>query len=77
MDLFILQCYALEVRLVCHILLLFCFVYIVYFKFCRPAGVFEFENFAKGTKGLMDAVVQATKNGTVTIIGAYIAFSPF
>lgn len=34
-----------------------------------PAGVFEFENFAKGTKGLMDAVVEATKNGTVSIIG--------
>jgi len=34
-----------------------------------PAGVFEFENFAKGTKGLMDAVVQATTKGTVTIIG--------
>ncbi|KAF5292646.1 hypothetical protein FQR65_LT11198 [Abscondita terminalis] len=34
-----------------------------------PAGVFEFENFAKGTKGLMDAVVEATANGTVSIIG--------
>ena len=34
-----------------------------------PAGVFEFENFAKGTKGLMDAVVKATQNGTVSIIG--------
>ncbi|GLV36648.1 Phosphoglycerate kinase [Carabus blaptoides fortunei] len=34
-----------------------------------PAGVFEFENFAKGTGSLMDAVVEATKNGTVTIIG--------
>ena len=34
-----------------------------------PAGVFEFENFAKGTKGIMDAVVEATKNGAVTIIG--------
>lgn len=31
--------------------------------------MFEFENFAKGTKGLMDAVVQATGKGTVTIIG--------
>lgn len=35
----------------------------------RPAGVFEFENFANGTKSLMDSVVEATKNGTVTIIG--------
>lgn len=37
--------------------------------FDRPAGVFEFEKFANGTKALMDAVVNATKNGTVTIIG--------
>lgn len=35
----------------------------------RPAGVFEFENFAKGTKALMDAVVEATSKGTVSIIG--------
>lgn len=34
-----------------------------------PAGVFEFENFAKGTKALMDAVVDVTKQGAVTIIG--------
>ncbi|KAF5291749.1 hypothetical protein FQA39_LY14237 [Lamprigera yunnana] len=34
-----------------------------------PAGVFEFEKFSKGTKGLMDDVVEATKNGTVSIIG--------
>jgi len=34
-----------------------------------PAGVFEFENFASGTKSLMDAVVQATANGATTIIG--------
>nr|AAU84938.1 putative phosphoglycerate kinase [Aphis citricidus] len=34
-----------------------------------PAGVFEFDKFAFGTKALMDDVVQATKNGTVTIIG--------
>lgn len=34
-----------------------------------PAGVFEFENFAKGTKGLMDAVVAKTQNGGITIIG--------
>jgi len=32
-------------------------------------GVFEFPNFAKGTKTVMDGVVEATKNGTVTIIG--------
>lgn len=34
-----------------------------------PAGVFEFEKFSKGTKAEMDAVVEATKRGAVTIIG--------
>ena len=34
-----------------------------------PAGVFEFDNFAHGTKALMDAVVAKTANGGVTIIG--------
>lgn len=34
-----------------------------------PPGVFEFPNFAKGTKSLMDAVCAATANGCVTIIG--------
>lgn len=34
-----------------------------------PAGVFEFPAFAAGTKGLMDAVVDATAAGAVTIIG--------
>uniref|UniRef100_A0A1B6CFY2 Phosphoglycerate kinase n=1 Tax=Clastoptera arizonana TaxID=38151 RepID=A0A1B6CFY2_9HEMI len=34
-----------------------------------PAGVFEFENFSKGTKSLMDAVVDVTKKGAITIIG--------
>lgn len=34
-----------------------------------PPGVFEFPNFATGTKSLMDAVVAATKNGCVSIIG--------
>lgn len=34
-----------------------------------PAGVFEFENFSNGTKRIMDAVVEATKSGTITIIG--------
>lgn len=32
-------------------------------------GVFEFEAFAAGTKTVMDAVVDATKSGTVSIIG--------
>jgi len=34
-----------------------------------PMGVFEFDNFAKGTKGVMDAVVEATASGATTIIG--------
>lgn len=34
-----------------------------------PCGVFEFPNFAKGTKSLMDAVVDVTAKGAVTIIG--------
>jgi len=34
-----------------------------------PAGVFEFDNFAGGTKALMDGVVACTKAGGVTIIG--------
>lgn len=32
-------------------------------------GVFEFDNFSKGTKAVMDAVVAATELGTTTIIG--------
>lgn len=31
--------------------------------------MFEFENFCKGTKTEMDAVVEATKKGAITIIG--------
>ena len=31
-----------------------------------PAGVFEFDSFANGTKGLMDAVVAKTANGGIT-----------
>eukprot|EP00732_Lithocolla_globosa_P003643 Lithocolla_globosa_v1_NODE_3007_length_1796_cov_20.351522.p1 type:complete len:458 gc:universal NODE_3007_length_1796_cov_20.351522:203-1576(+) len=34
-----------------------------------PMGVFEFANFAAGTKEAGDAVVSATKNGACTIIG--------
>jgi len=34
-----------------------------------PMGVFEYKNFANGTKAVMDGVVEATRNGTVTIIG--------
>jgi len=34
-----------------------------------PPGVFEFPNFAKGSKALLDAVVTATAKGATTIIG--------
>jgi len=34
-----------------------------------PAGVFEFDNFANGTKSIMDAVVALTEKGGCTIIG--------
>lgn len=34
-----------------------------------PAGVFEMESFKKGTYALVDACVQATKQGVITIIG--------
>uniref|UniRef100_A0A646QC97 Phosphoglycerate kinase n=1 Tax=Hemiscolopendra marginata TaxID=943146 RepID=A0A646QC97_9MYRI len=34
-----------------------------------PVGVFEFDNFSKGTKAIMDAVVDVTAKGTTTIIG--------
>jgi phosphoglycerate kinase len=34
-----------------------------------PVGVFEWENFEVGTKSLMNAVIEATKKGSITIIG--------
>lgn len=34
-----------------------------------PMGVFEFPKFEAGTKAVMDAVVEATARGAVTIIG--------
>jgi phosphoglycerate kinase len=34
-----------------------------------PAGVFEVKEFANGSLALLDSVVKATENGTVTIIG--------
>ncbi|XP_077559444.1 phosphoglycerate kinase isoform X1 [Haemaphysalis longicornis] len=34
-----------------------------------PMGVFEWDNFAAGTKGVMDAVVEVTGKGVITIIG--------
>jgi len=34
-----------------------------------PAGVFEFDAFASGTKATLDAVVEAAQNGKIVIIG--------
>jgi len=34
-----------------------------------PVGVFEFDNFAKGTNAIAEALAKATANGAVTIIG--------
>jgi phosphoglycerate kinase len=34
-----------------------------------PAGVFEFEKFAEGTKAMAEAVAQSTANGAITIVG--------
>ncbi|KAH7970076.1 hypothetical protein HPB52_023965 [Rhipicephalus sanguineus] len=34
-----------------------------------PMGVFEWAQFASGTKGVMDAVVEVTKKGAITVIG--------
>ncbi|CAB4386820.1 unnamed protein product [Rhizophagus irregularis] len=34
-----------------------------------PTGVFEFDKFAAGTKSALDAVIEATQNGVITIIG--------
>ncbi|MGE4587368.1 MAG: phosphoglycerate kinase, partial [Mangrovibacterium sp.] len=34
-----------------------------------PAGVFEMEKFAAGTKAIGDAVAEATKKGAFTLVG--------
>ncbi len=34
-----------------------------------PVGVFEFENFAQGSKVVSDAIVEATKNGAFSLVG--------
>ncbi|MES2766232.1 MAG: phosphoglycerate kinase [Bacteroidota bacterium] len=34
-----------------------------------PMGVFEMENFARGTKAVAEALVDATKEGAITIVG--------
>jgi phosphoglycerate kinase len=34
-----------------------------------PMGVFEMDSFAVGTKSMMNAVIEATKAGTITVIG--------
>jgi phosphoglycerate kinase len=34
-----------------------------------PMGVFEMKSFEKGTKSMMDTIVEVTKSGTITVIG--------
>lgn len=34
-----------------------------------PMGVFEFENFAAGTRGVAEAIVEATSNGAFSVVG--------
>ncbi|EGD56094.1 phosphoglycerate kinase [Gordonia neofelifaecis] len=34
-----------------------------------PSGVFEFEKFAEGTRGVAEAIVEATKNGAYSVVG--------
>jgi len=34
-----------------------------------PMGVFEFDNYAGGTNAIAEALVEATTNGAVTVIG--------
>ena len=34
-----------------------------------PAGVFEFDNFAVGSKAIADEIVEATKNGAFSLVG--------
>lgn len=34
-----------------------------------PAGVFEFENFSKGSKAIAEAIVEATDNGAFSLVG--------
>lgn len=34
-----------------------------------PAGVFEFDNFAKGSKATLDACIEAKNNGATVIVG--------
>ena len=34
-----------------------------------PVGVFEFENFEKGSRSVSDAIVAATKNGAFSLVG--------
>lgn len=34
-----------------------------------PVGVFEFENFARGSRAVLDSIVMATEKGATSIIG--------
>lgn len=34
-----------------------------------PVGVFEFDNFSKGSRAVLDSIVMATEKGATSIIG--------
>ena len=34
-----------------------------------PAGVFEFDNFAEGSRAVAEAIVEATANGAFSLVG--------
>ena len=34
-----------------------------------PVGVFEFDNFSKGSQAVLDSIVMATEKGATSIIG--------
>ena len=70
-ELGLVQCMSFSKRCVC--------------VFCSPLGLFQASaKFAGGSKGIMDAVVAATKAGAVSIIGKllpkhildYLQYSP-
>lgn len=36
---------------------------------CRPSGVFEWDAFAGGSRAVLDAVIESTKQGATSVIG--------
>ena len=42
---------------------------IIDYSHCRPPGVFEFPAFAQGSTSLLDANIEAAKQGAVVLVG--------